>query len=234
MRKFNFIYLIALLSITLLRAQNVNIYPVTLNEKMPDISFADREGNPVNIDGKSGKKTMLLFSRGKVTPEAWCSICQYQYLELAAAEKQLGLRKNYNIDIYFIIPYATDSLNIWLAAFPQSLQVIENWKNPPKPDELTENGRLWMEYAREFFPESFKYSHDDFEFTIQVLFDPGQTVSKGLLLFREEWGGTKVAQNVPTIFIIGEDGKVKFKYHSQYTNDRPSSDYLVRYFKKMF
>ena len=53
------------------------------------------------------------------------------------------------------------------------------------------------------------------------------------MIFREEWGGTKVDQNVPTIFILDKERRVSFKYFSQMTNDRPSGEYLVKYLERM-
>ena len=64
-------------------------------------------------------------------------------------------------------------------------------------------------------PDSMNYSAV-FELKLPVMFDPDQKVSKGLYLYQTEWGGTKVEQNVPTVFIIDKQGKVKFKYFSQY------------------
>jgi len=47
-------------------------------------------------------------------------------------------------------------------------------------------------------------------------------------LFTAEWGGSKIEQNVPTVYIIDEEGLLRFKYISQNTFDRPGPDYLLR------
>ena len=177
---------------------------------------------------------MIIFPRGKVTNEVWCPICHYQYLEMVKTEKKNNLREKYDMEIYFVLPYGRDSLQQWVDAFPKSLQTIKNWKYPMDENNISEGARSWMEYAREFFPHSFKYSEKHFDLTLPVLFDPDRKVSEGLDIFRKEWGGTTVAQNVPTIFILDKKGKVKFKYFSQYTNDRPDAKYIVKYLESMF
>jgi peroxiredoxin len=232
MRQFR--YSILILLISLVFSQNENIFPITMNENFPDVTLQSAKGEVVRIADLRGKNIMLIFPRGKVTPEVWCPICHYQYLEIVTVEEREKLREKYNMEIFFVLPYSIDSLQHWIDAFPQSLQSINNWKFPDDEANITENVREWMEYAREFFPYSFDYSADEFELKLPVLFDSDRMVSEGLMLFREEWGGTTVAQNVPTIFILDQEGKVKFKYFSQYTNDRPDAKYIVKYLENMF
>jgi peroxiredoxin len=215
-------------------SQNENIFPVTINEKFPDVTFKTAHGENFSISELNGKNIMLVFPRGKVTPIVWCPICHYQYLEMVMTEENENLREKYNMEILFVLPYNADSLKHWIDAFPQSLQTINNWKYPKDEENITENVRSWMEYAREFFPYSYDFSTENFELKLPVLLDPDRKVSEGLQLFRDEWGGTTVAQNVPTIFILDEEGKVKFKYFSQYTNDRPDAKYIVKYLNNMF
>jgi peroxiredoxin len=228
------VYSILIILISTGYSQNENIFPVTINEKFPDVTLQTVQGEMVRIADFNGKNIMLIFPRGKVTPEVWCPICHYQYLEMVTVEESEKLREKFNMEIFFVLPYSSDSLQHWINAFPQSLQSINNWKFPDDEANIDENVREWMEYAREFFPYSFDYSADQFELKLPVLFDPDRIVSEGLMIFREEWGGTTVAQNVPTIFILDKEGKVKFKYFSQYTNDRPDAKYIVRYLEKMF
>ncbi len=227
-------YSILILLISSIHAQNENIYPVTINEKFPDITLQTAQGKDISIADLAGKNIMLIFPRGKVTEEVWCPICHYQYLEMVMTEENENLKEKYNMKIIFVLPYSGDSLQHWVDAFPQSLQSINNWKFPENEENITENVRLWMEYAQEFFPYSFDYSSEDFDLKLPILFDPDRKVSEGLMLFQEEWGGTTVAQNIPTIFILDEEGKVKFKYFSQYTNDRPDAKYIVKYLESMF
>ncbi len=226
-------YTLLLIFITsFLTAQNDAIIPVQIKEKFSNFTINDHNGNEVTLSELKGKKVMLVFIRGKVTPQVWCPICHYQYLEVLQAEKEQDLRKKLNMEIFFVLPYSMDSLENWKNAFAGSINTVEKWKNP-ETDENTPQGLIeWAEHCKLFFPHTFKVP-DNIELDIPVLMDEKQELSKGLFLYTEEWGGTKVAQNIPTIFIIDEKRYVKFKYHSQYTNDRPDMGYITKYIEKM-
>ncbi len=58
--------------------------------------------------------------------------------------------------------------------------------------------------------------------------DDGAAISTGLGLFTTEWGGSKVEQSVPTVFIVDKNGILQFKYFSQNTFDGPGPDYVLR------
>jgi len=225
--------LIILLTCIEIHAQNDGMFPVTVNEKIPSYSFVDMDGKAINSNDLSGKNVMLVFIRGKVTKSIWCPICQYQYLELAEMEKVENFREKFNMEIFFVLPYRTDSLQNWVNAFPKSIQTIENWKYPKDLDSLPQATQDWAVYAKEFFPETYKEFPGKSDLSLPVVFDQDQSLSKGLQIYREEWGGTTVEQNVPTIFILDENGIVRFKYFSQMTNDRPNAIYLKRYIENM-
>lgn len=210
-------------------AQNENVIPVQVKEKFPSITLTTGEGDLVNLP-KSGRNTMLVFIRGKVTPTVWCPICHYQYLEMVEAVNKYNIAKKYDMDICFVIPYQKDSLPEWINTFPQSLNIINGWKNPENQSQAVLD---WRDYCRLFFPNEYSFDVNNPVLEIPVLFDPDQKVSNGLQLFKEEWGGTKVQQNIPTIYIIDREGKVQFKYFSQYTNDRPDAEYLVKVIENM-
>jgi peroxiredoxin len=225
---------ILLVLVSTIFAQNENIFPITINEEFPEITLQTVEGKNVTISDIKGKNIMLIFPRGKVTEDIWCPICHYQYLEMVNFDKKHDLREKFDMEIFFILPYSQDSLQNWVDAIPKSLETIKNWKYPMDEANINDNVREWMEYAREFFPYSFNFSAKKFKLELPVLFDPDRKVSEGLQLFREEWGGTTIAQNVPTVFIIDKKGNVKFKYFSQYTNDRPDAKYILKYLENMF
>jgi peroxiredoxin len=63
--------------------------------------------------------------------------------------------------------------------------------------------------------------------------DAKRKVSKGLGIFTTEWGGSKVDQNIPTVLIVDKTGRVKFKYMSQNTFDRPSVDYVLKFLEAL-
>jgi peroxiredoxin len=208
-------------------SQNEDVFPVQVKEGFPDIVLTSRDGELIKIP-EAGRNTMLVFIRGKVTPTVWCPICQYQYLEMVEAVEKTKIAKKYDMDIYFVMPYLTDSLQNWMMAFPKSLNTIDRWKNPTSQDP---NVIAWRDFARVFFAKDYSVDPDNYELKLPVMFDPDQKVSNGLQLYTQEWGGTKVAQNIPTIFLLDNEGKVAFKYHSQYTNDRPDADYLIEFIK---
>ena len=74
-------YIILVTIISTIYGQNENIFPVTINEKFPDVTFQTAYGEDLKITDFNGKNVMLVFQRGKVTPTVWCPICHYQYLE---------------------------------------------------------------------------------------------------------------------------------------------------------
>ena len=79
----------------------------------------------------------------------------------------------------------------------------------------------------------FTYEDGTAPVPFPILVDDGAQVSTRLGLFRTEWDGSEVDQNVPTIFIIDADGVVQFKYHSQSTFDRPPYEYLFRVIERL-
>lgn len=225
--------LLLIIIISAVNAQNENIFPVTLNEKMPELTLTNSEGELININQVENNNILLIFPRGRVTADIWCPICHYQYLEMIEIANNNKLENKYDMAIFFVLPYSADTLQSWLDAIPRSLQTIENWKYPKGDNATNPNVIAWSEYSKEFFPYSFKYDETTFKTEIPILFDADRKVSEGLQIFRNEWGGTKVDQNVPTIFLLDKDRKVRLKYFSQYTNDRLSGDYIVKYLKKM-
>ena len=61
-----------------------------------------------------------------------------------------------------------------------------------------------------------------------ILVDGERTISKNLDLFRTEWTGSKVDQNIPSVYIIDANGVLQFEYLGQNTVDRPGYDYLFK------
>jgi len=230
----NLVLIVAFLAgINILYSQNEGMFPVTINEALPEYTLVDSEGGIISSKDLLGKKVMLVFIRGKVTKNLWCPICQYQYLELAEMEAKHKLRKKHNMEIFFVMPYSRDSLQNWINAFPTSIEIIEGWKFPKNEEELPQPTIDWATYTREFFPVTYKVFPGIKDLSLPVIFDPDQSVSIGLQIYRKEWGGTIVEQNVPTILIIDEKGIVRFKYFSQYTHDRTNANYLKKYLEKM-
>jgi peroxiredoxin len=64
-----------------------------------------------------------------------------------------------------------------------------------------------------------------------ILIDAERKLSKGLGIFSTEWSGSKVDQNIPSVYIIDKNGMLKFKYIGQNTWDRPSYENLFKILK---
>ena len=200
--------------------------PVTLEETMPDFTLPVYQGGEIKLSDLRGKNVMIIFPRGYARPGAWCTICDYKYVELAELEKTAQLRKKYNLEILFVLPYDRDTVKAWIDALPGQLEKIQLMKNPPDPSKLDEKAKATMEGYRKVFPKDLTIPKGEIPVPIPILIDGDRKVSKGLDLFRTEWG-SKVDQNVPTTFIIDRNGIVRFKYFSQNTVDRPSYEYLM-------
>jgi peroxiredoxin len=200
--------------------------PVTLEEPMPDFTLPVYQGGEIKLSDLRGKNVMIIFPRGYAAPGAWCTICDYKYAELVDLEKTAQIRKKYDLEILFVLPYDRETIKAWLDALPGQLEKIRLTKNPPDPTKLDEKAKATMERYRKLFPKDLTVPKGETPVPISILIDGDRKVSKGLDLFRTEWG-SKVDQNVPTTFIIDRNGVVRFKYFSQNTADRPSYEYLM-------
>ncbi len=208
------------------------IKPVTLWDKFPDFTLPAFQGGEVTLSKLQGKTVLLIFPRGWAAPDHWCNICNYQYAELAELEKTQGIRKANNLEILFVMPYSREVVQDWLDKFPAQMKAIEDWKNPPDAEKLDEKGKARVERIRKALPNKYLYEPGQVPLPFPVLLDADRTLSKGLGLFSTDWGGSKVDQNIPCVFIIGLKGGIHFKYLSQNTFDRPTAEYLLKYIAK--
>jgi peroxiredoxin len=210
------------------RAQAPAIRPVTVGSAMPDFTLSAYQGGSVTLSALKGKTVILIFPRGYAGPGAWCHVCNYQYSELVEYDRTQQLRKKKNVEILFVLPYAKEAVADWIDKYPQQLADLEAWKNPADPSKLDEAGRQRMERARKNYPKVFQATKGQVPTPFPILVDADRAVSKGLGLFTVEWSGSKVDQNVPTVFVIDPAGVVQFKYFSQNTIDRPGVEHLVK------
>ncbi len=202
--------------------------PVTVGAPMPDFTLPSYQGGGVSLSALRGKTVILIFPRGYSGPGSWCHVCNYQYSELADYDAKTQFRKKANVEILFVMPYAKEAIADWVDKYPQQLTDLEVGKNPPDPSKLDDTGRQRMERYRKYFPKTFKAEKGAVPLPFPVLVDADRTVSKGLGLFATEWGGSKVDQNVPTVFVIDPAGVVQFKYFSQNTVDRPGVEHIAK------
>lgn len=194
---------------------------------MGEFSLPTLQGGQVSMSDYLGKKNVLLvFPRGKVLDNLWCPLCFYQYAELAEYIAEENILEEQELEVLFLLPYSKDSVLEWTHAANKGLATIEKWKNPAGYDTLTGGVRQWADYMREFYPEQYYYESGVMDTPIPVLIDEDKSVSKTLAIYTMEWGGTKTDQNMPTVFLLDKNGKILFKYHSQYTNDRPTAEYI--------
>jgi peroxiredoxin len=227
---FLFIIIVMFLYQSALSQKN-DIKPVTLMGQMPDFTIPIYGGGELKMADLKGKNVLLIFLRGLAAENHWCNICNYQYAELADLEKTQQIRKKYNMEVFFVLPYKVEMINEWADKFPELLADIEKWKYPAEPEKQNERQKKWTETAKKLFPKKFDVKKGELAFP--VLIDSARTLSKGLGIFANEWSGSKIDQNIPTTFIIDKDGIVQFKYISQSTLDRPRYEYIFKFIEKM-
>lgn len=199
-----------------------------LAQPMPDFTLPSHQGKEIRLSEFKGKNIMLIFPRGYAAPERWCTICHYKYLELVEMEARQQLRKKYNLEIIFILPYSKEVVNKWLEDLPAQIDKIKKWKYPENFESLDEKGRQSVERYRKLFPKDLNLKDGKIPAPFPILIDSERQVSAGLGLFTNNWNGSEVEQNIPAIYIIDAKGILRFKYISQNTLDRPEYDYLFK------
>ncbi|MGA2361476.1 MAG: redoxin domain-containing protein [Candidatus Aminicenantales bacterium] len=210
------------------KPQEPEMKPAIIEQPMQDFSLPTYQGGTVTLSQLKGKNVMIIFVRGYAAPGYWCTICNYRYVELAELEKAQQIRKKYNVEVLVVFPYSREIVQSWLEALPGQLDKIREGKNPTDPTKLDEAGKRRMTRWRQFFPKDFSLSKGEILDPFPVLIDADRAVSKRLGLFQTEWSGSKVDQNIPSVFILDRNGVLLFKYMGQNTTDRPSYDYLFK------
>jgi peroxiredoxin len=202
--------------------------PALVGQPMADFTLPVYQGGTLILSSLRGKNVLILFPRGYAAENYWCTICNYRYVELAELEKAQKIREKYNLEILVVFPYTHDVVKAWLEALPGQLEGIKARKNPPDQDKLDEAGKARMERSRQFYPQDFTLEKGTILAPFPILVDGERTLSKRLDLFRNEWSGSKVDQNIPSVYIVDAEGVLQFKYLGQNTVDRPGYDYLLK------
>lgn len=213
-------------------SQNNQVKPGIVGQKISDFTLLTYQGQELSIDNLRGKNVLLIVSRGKYADDRWCTICQYQYADYADLALTKNIREKYNLEIVFLFPYSRDTLKSWEKVFPTEMQKIEKWKNPDST-KATAKQMEWAQFARANYPKKFDFTDKKVPLPLPVLVDEKQEVSKGLDVLRMDWDGCKTMQNIPAVYIIDKEGTIRFKYISQNTTDRPTSDYIMNFIEKM-
>ena len=202
--------------------------PAVVGQPMADFTLPVYQGGSLTLSSLRGKNVLILFPRGYADVNYWCTICNYRYVELAELEKAQKIQEEYNVKILVVFPYSRDVVKAWLEALPGQLESIKARKNPADPSKLDEAGKARMERSRQLYPKDLSLEKGAILDPFPILVDGDRTLSKKLDLFRTEWGGGKVDQNIPSVYIVDANGILQFKYIGQNTVDRPGYDYLLK------
>lgn len=206
--------------------------PVSPGSNMTNFTLKSTNGETISLADFQGKNVMLVFPRGKVG-EHWCNICHYQYAELAELEAIQQFRKKYDIEVLYILPYNEAEVKHWVSIFPSQLAIITKWKNPVNMENLSKKESDWMNLTRRLFPKDYNYAETGYPMPFPVLIDTDHTLSSELGIFSTDWDGSKVDQNMSSIYIVDKVGSLRFKYVSQNTFDRPQPEYLFEIMHKL-
>ena len=228
-----YLFMLPVLAGFSVHAQNNNVQMGIVGDKFSDFTLTTFQGEKISTQDLRGKNILLVIPRGKYKDNEWCTICMYQYAEWAELELTQQIRKKYNLEIVFLFPYNKDSIAKWVNDFPKEITRFKEWKNPSNPEKLSDGEKWWMNFTRTHFPKDFDYKDKNVPLPLPIVLDDKQEVSKGLNLSRTEWDGSKTLQNIPAVFIINKEGILKFKYISQATIDRPSSEYIMEIMDKI-
>ncbi|MBM3296006.1 MAG: redoxin domain-containing protein [Candidatus Aminicenantes bacterium] len=198
--------------------------PALLGLPFPPLVLPSTQGDTIDLKNLKGKKVVLIVPRVYAGEGRWCTICNYQYAEAAAAAS--AFRTEHNAEILFLFPFDRDVVSEFLSLTPSQLEKIRGWKNPAEPEKLDEQGRQRLERMRSLFPKDLSMKEGEVPTPFPLLLDPERRISKTLGVFASEWGGSKGDQGVPAVFILDGEGILRFKYISQSTADRPDLAYL--------
>jgi peroxiredoxin len=212
----------------LLFGQAAEIKPVTIGRPMPAFSLPTFQGGTFDLAGLKGKNVMLIFPRGFAAEGRWCTIDNYKYAEIVDLDKTADIRKKYNVEIVFVFPYARDVVAQWVDDNPEQLVKIKDLKNPADPSKLDDQAKARMERWRTSYPKNLGMEKGKVPLPFPILIDADRKLSKGLGLFATEWGGSKVDQNMTSVFVVDKKGLLQFKYIGQSTVDRPEYDTLFK------
>jgi len=216
----------------LLAAQAAPLKPVNFGDAFPDFTLPSVQGADITLSSLKGKNVLIIFPRGRVA-DHWCQICHYQYAELADLEKVQQIRKKYNLEILFVLPYDKPTVEHWVSIFPAQMAVIEGWKNPSAEAQKDPATMRWMETSRRLFAKNLTMSKEAIPTPFPILVDAERKLSEGLQLFTLFWDRSYVEQNIATVFLLDKEGNVRFKYLSQNTVDRPDAAFLLKFIERM-
>jgi len=200
--------------------------PALVEKTMPDFTLPMYQGGELSLASLHGKNVVLIVPRFMAAPGSYCTIDDYQYLDIVDAEKMNQLQKKYNAEIVYLFPFGKDEVSKRLTSLPEQMDKIKSAKYPPDLSKLDDKGKARMERWRKVFPKDFSLKPGEVPTPFPILLDADRKIAKGLGVFASEWSGSKVEQGIPSVFIIDAQGRLMFKYIGQSPADRPSPEYL--------
>lgn len=231
MNRLKVIILLILLIVSSSYTQKKPLDLAILGEPLKEFSLPSFNGGEFKLSEEKGKNILLVFPRGYYDKDIWCDICAYEYFDLIDEFYNKHFAEKYNLDLIFILPYDTSTIREWLLDLPEVYAGLEAGKH--LADTLTnEKAMTWVHFANKHYPKTFNIKAGETLQPYRILSDADHQLSERLDIFRTEWWGTKVDQNLPTLILLDTEGIVKFKYISQHTIDRPSSVYILKIMEK--
>lgn len=218
-------FLLLLCMSTVCYSQKRPLDMAIIGEPLKEFSLPVYQGGQFKLSEAKGKNILLVFPRGYYDKNIWCDICTYEYLDFIDEFHNKKFDEKYNLDLVFVLPYDNSTINKWLQDLPEVYKSLEASENPP--DTTTDQRVLtWVRFAKKHYPKTFAINRGETPVPYKILVDKDHLISERLEIFKTEWWGTRVEQNVPTIILLDKNGTVIYKYISQHTIDRPGSDYI--------
>ena len=197
-----------------------------LGEPLKDFTLPVFQGGEYQLSKNINKNILLVFPRGYYNKDVWCDICSYEYLDLVDEFYNKKLAEKYNLDIAVILPYDEATIEMWIKDMPETYSSLEAGKHTDTVNN--EKAKTWVLFTQRHYPKTFNITEGKTPVPFKILMDKNHELSERLEIFKTEWRGTTVDQNMPTFILLDRQGKVVFKYISQHTIDRPTMNYLTQ------
>lgn len=224
--KISYVILVLILFCVNISSQKKPLDLAIIGEPLKDFSLPVYQGGEFKLSEETGNNILIVFPRGYYDKDVWCDICAYEYLDLVDEFHNEKLAEKYNLEVVIILPYDTSTIRQWLYDIPEVYESLESGKH--LADTLTnEKAMTWVHFANKHYPKTFTIKKGETPQPFKILSDEKHELSERLEIFRTEWWGTTVSQNMPTFILLNTNGKVVFKYISQHTIDRPTMGYLT-------
>jgi hypothetical protein len=154
-----------------LAAQAPVIKRAYLGQPMSDFELPALDGKTVKLSALKGRNVLLVFPRVFYAVDEYCSLCGYQYAELADRYQADNWKKKFNLEVLYVLPFPAEVIRAWLARIPKMLEEVESWKNPKAEDLKNEGIRRWTEIVRQAYPRKYSFSAAAIPMPFPILVD---------------------------------------------------------------